>query len=266
MELPDLIARSRIDVRIRESDRIWIDNNLARIRLRADVGVIGTPLRPNFTGLVRVEEGYLLYLDRRFKVNEGTVYFTEPNRFNPDIKLDARTQITIYRRTSAEPYTIYIQAEGYLDQLRYGLFSEPALDRPDIVALLTLGATRSELTKSSESNGRSGLSQVLKDRAAMLTSQRLSGYVSRKAGAVFGFDEFTIQGNLFQFDDSWGPQLVASKRLSQRVDLTYSTTVGHLNDQSVRLGYRLTPRWSLMGETDRQGRSGLDLKYGIKFK
>jgi len=265
LELPELVARSRLDVRIRESDNLWVDNNLARIRLRAELGVIGTALRPNLTGLLQVEEGYLLYLDRRFRVNEGSVYFNDPARFNPDINLDASTEVTVYRRTAAEPYTVYIKAEGLLDQLQYGLYSEPPLDQPDIVALLTLGATRTELT-GGEGEAGSGITGVLKDRAAMLTSQRVSGYLSRRAGSLFGFDEFTIQGNLFQFNNAWGPQLVASKHLSRRVDLTYSTTVGHLNDQTVRLGYRLTPRFSLQGETDRQGRAGIDLKYGFTFK
>jgi len=265
LEFPELIARSRLDVRIRESDLLWVDNNLARIRLRAELGVIGTALRPNLTGLLQVEEGYLLYLDRRFRVNEGSVYFNDPARFNPDINLDASTEVTVYRRTAAEPYTVYIKAEGLLDQLQYGLYSEPPLDQPDIVALLTLGATRTELT-GGEGDSGGGITEALKDRAAMLTSQRVSGYLSRRAGSLFGFDEFTIQGNLFQFNNAWGPQLVASKHLSRRVDLTYSTTVGHLNDQTVRLGYRLTPRFSLQGETDRQGRAGIDLKYGFTFK
>lgn len=266
MEYPDLIARTRLDVRIRESNNLWVDNNLANIRLRAELGVIGTPVRPNFTGLVQIEEGHLLYLDRRFRVDEGTIYFNDPTRFNPDVNLNAVTEVTTYRRTAAENYKVYIKAEGLLDQLQYGLYSEPPLDKPDIVALLTLGATRTELAGGGEGNGESGLTEVLKERAAMLTSERVSGYLSRQAGSLFGFDKFTIQGNLFKFDDSWGPQLVASKSLSKRLDVTYSTNVGHLNDQSVRLGYRLTRRFILQGETDRQGNSGLDLKYGFTFK
>jgi hypothetical protein len=59
---------------------------------------------------------------------------------------------------------------------------------------------------------------------------------------------------------------VASRRLSERVELTYTTTVGRLNDQGVRLGYRLTPRLSLQGQTDRYGRALLDLKYGFRFR
>ena len=83
---------------------------------------------------------------------------------------------------------------------------------------------------------------------------------------MFGFDDFTIQGNLFKNENSPGPQVIASKHLTKKVKLTYSTTVGHLNDQKIRLGYRLTPKLSFQGETDQLGNSGIDFKYGLSFK
>ena len=104
------------------------------------------------------------------------------------------------------------------------------------------------------------------ERAAMLSSQRISGYVSQKMGTFLGLDEVSVEGNLFKFDKTWGPQLLASKKISERVSLTYKTTVGHMNDQSIKLNYRLTRKFSLEGQTDRQGRSGLDLIYGLRFK
>ncbi|HUV29840.1 MAG TPA: translocation/assembly module TamB domain-containing protein [Acidobacteriota bacterium] len=265
-ELPEIVARTRLDVRIRESDDLWVDNNLARMRMHAELGVIGTVARPNLSGMINVEEGYLLYLDRRFRFNQGRVFFSDPNRFNPDILLDAGAQVSTYQRMAATKYDVYIRAEGLLDQLQVSLYSEPPLDKPDIVALLTLGATRTQLAGKGENGSEGGVRNVLVDRVSMLTSQRASAYVSSKVGSMFGFDEFTVEGNLFRFDKSWGPHLVASRRLGERVELTYSTTVGHLNDQNVRLGYRLTPRLSLQGETDRAGRSGIDLKYGFKFR
>ncbi len=265
-ELPTILQQSKLDIRIRESDQLWVDNNLARIRMRAELGIIGTPVRPNLSGMINIEEGYLLYLDRRFKVSQGSAYFSDPVRFNPDILLRAATQVTSYQRLAAAKYVITIQAEGPLDQLKVDIVSEPPLDKSDIVALLTLGATRTQLVGKDKEGKKGGVKDVLLDRATMLSSQRVSGYVSSKVGTFFGFDEFTVEGNLFQFDKSWGPQLVASRRLSERVELTYTTTVGRLNDQGVRLGYRLTPRLSLQGQTDRYGRSLLDLKYGFRFR
>ena len=37
LELPDLIARTKLDIRIRESNQLWVDNNLAHIRLRSEL-------------------------------------------------------------------------------------------------------------------------------------------------------------------------------------------------------------------------------------
>ncbi len=265
-ELPTVVEQAKLDIRIRESDRLWVDNNLARIRVHAELGVIGTPVRPNLSGMINIEEGYLLYLDRRFKVSQGSAYFSDPTRFNPDILLRAGTQVTSYQRLAATKYVITIQAEGSLDQLKVDVVADPPLDKPDVVALLTLGATRTQLAGKDKEGKEGGVKDILLDRATTLSSQRVSGYVSGRVGTFFGFDEFTVEGNLFQFDDSWGPELVASRRLSERVELTYTTTVGRLNDQGVRLGYRLTPRLSLQGQTDRYGRALLDLKYGFRFR
>ena len=67
-------------------------------------------------------------------------------------------------------------------------------------------------------------------------------------------------------NQSAGPQLVASKRISSRVELTYSTTVGYINDQSVRLDYLLSKYFSLEGQTDQRGRSSMNVKYRLRFK
>jgi autotransporter translocation and assembly factor TamB len=263
-ELPDLIARTRINVRFRENDDLWIDNNLANMRMKAELGIIGTPAKPIPSGLVSVEEGYLIYLDRRFKVVEGKLFFSDPLKINPQITLHAKTEVTTYQRTVGEKYVVHIKVEGDLENPRPEIYSEPPLDKSDIIALLTLGTTRSQMAGGDENQG--GIRNALVDRASRLTSNRVSGYISDKVGSLFGFDEFTVEGNLFKFDNSWGPRLVASRRISRRVELTYSTTVGHLNDQGVRLGYKLSTRFSIQGETDQAGRSGIDLRYGVKFK
>ncbi|MFZ0389449.1 MAG: translocation/assembly module TamB domain-containing protein, partial [Calditrichia bacterium] len=73
--------------------------------------------------------------------------------------------------------------------------------------------------------------------------------------------------NLFNFGaEEGGPELVASKRVSDRLRVTYTTNVGQLNDNGIRLNYELTDHISLQGKTDQYGNSGLDLKYRIKFK
>ncbi len=266
-EYPLLLQKTRMNIRIRESDNLWIDNNLARVRLHSELAVIGSVPQPNFSGRVSVEEGYLLYLDRKFKILEGTVYFLDPVRFNPEVNFKSQTRVTSYQALSPTEYTITAAAEGrLLDDLRYDLTSEPPLDKADIVALLTLGATREQLT-GKDADGENGAARsILAQRAQMLTSRKVSGYMSGKIGSLLGLDQVTVEGNLFEFGSDRAPYLTATKQLSERVHLTYSTTVGHMNDQSVQVGYRLSRRFFLEGQTDRTGRASLDLKYGLRFR
>ncbi len=265
-ELPSILEQTKINVRIRESDKLWIDNNLAHIRLHSELGFIGSPIQPNITGRLSIDEGYILYLDRKFKVKRGIVFFNDPFRFNPEIDLLAEAQVKSYQALESQSYIIRIEISGDLDELTTEVYSEPPLDKTDIMALLTLGATRSQLSGKDTESGDVSTKGILLERAAMLSSQRISGYVSQRMGTFLGLDEVSVEGNLFKFDKSWGPQLLASKKLSEKMSLTYKTTVGHMNDQSIKLNYKLTRKFSLEGQTDRQGRSGLDLIYGLRFK
>ncbi|MGB2697119.1 MAG: translocation/assembly module TamB domain-containing protein, partial [Candidatus Zixiibacteriota bacterium] len=261
-ELPSFLQQTRMDIRLRESEKIWIDNNLARLRLHTELGVIGSLAQPNLTGRVAVEEGYVLYLDRKFRISQGVVDFVDPDRLNPIIDLRAEAVVKTYRATEVTAYAVTLAVQGPLDEVIVELTSDPPLDKSDILSLLTIGATREEIV-GKNSEGRSG---VLLERAQSVSSQKIAGYTSGKLGTLLGLEQLSIEGNLFRFDNSWGPQLLASKRISRRMEITYITTVGHFNEQSIRLDYELSKHFSLEGETDQQGRSGMNLKYKLRSR
>ncbi|MFH1008226.1 MAG: translocation/assembly module TamB domain-containing protein [Candidatus Latescibacterota bacterium] len=263
-EIPSLLQEIRLNLRIRESENIWIDNNLARVRLHTELAVTGSPYKPNLSGRVAIEEGYVLYLDRRFKIIRGVVDFVDANRLNPIVDFSATTTVKAYRAMGAAPYTITLAINGPLDETVVALTSVPPLEEPDIVALLTLGATRSQL--AGRDVGGSSTGGVLLERAAQLSSQRISGYATRSVGKWLGLEQMSIEGNLFRRNWSSGPQLLASRKLSDRMEVAYTTSVGHFNDYSIRLDYRLSRRLSLQGQTDQGGRQAIDLNYGVKLK
>jgi autotransporter translocation and assembly factor TamB len=265
-QLPVFLQQTRMNLRLRESENLWVDNNLARIRLHTEMGVIGSPVQPNFTGRVTVEEGYLLYLDRKFKVKRGVVDFVDPNRLNPIIDFKAETEIRSYRATQATAYLITLSISGPLEEVVVELASDPPEDKANILSLLTVGVTREQLVGKDAEGKDASTSGILWERARSLSNQRIAGYTSRKVGGFLGLDQFTIEGNLFDFDRSWGPQLLASKKISPRMEITYTTTVGHSNENSFRLDYLLSKHFSLEGQTDQQGRSGMNLKYRLRLK
>lgn len=151
-----------------------------------------------------------------------------------------------------------------MDEARVTISSDPALSQTDILSLLTLGATQQQLTGTGQQNTTTA--DVLRNRLESLSSQEITGYVSGKVGHMLGLEQLSIQGNLFNLNKNSGPELIASKRLSDRLKITYTTNVGQLNNNGIRLDYKLTNHFSLEGQTDQFGNTGVDLKYKIKFK
>lgn len=255
-----------LDLRIHNSPNLWVDNNLAKVRAHPELSIQGTLSHPVLSGRVSLPEGSVSYLDRKFEIKQGVFDFVDPYRFNPIIDLKAESTLKAYQTLSGTPYTVTLALTGPLDQMRTDLTSEPQLSRADIISLLTLGSTRSAQAGTSPNASDVSMAEVLQERAAQLSSRRISSYASQKIGTWFGMDDVSIEGNLFKFGKSWGPQLVTSKKITPKMDLTYTTTIGHANEQSIRLDYKLGKNISLEGQTDQKGQSGLDLKYKLKFK
>lgn len=265
-QLPTFLQQTRFNLRLRKSTDLWIDNNLARVRLYPEITLIGNPAQPNISGRVSIQEGYILYLDRKFTITRGTADFIDPHRINPIIDFSAAANIKAYQTASKTAYTVTLSLTGPLDELVTELSSQPTLEQMDIVALLTVGATRAELINRQGDISGGNLANVLQGRLTDYSSQRISGFASQKIGTLLNLEDMSVEGNLFDFGKSWGPQLLASKKISERATLTFTSTVGHINDQSIRLDYKLTDNVSLEGQTDQKGRSGIDLKYQLKFK
>jgi autotransporter translocation and assembly factor TamB len=161
---------------------------------------------------------------------------------------------------------VWLKIKGPLDEAIVELTSDPPLERSDIIALLTVGATQDQIMGRYENGKAMTLSSILRERASELSGQQISGYVTKKMGGLLGLDEMTIEGNLFRFGKTWGPQLLASKKLNNRMEISYTATAGDANEQNIRLDYKLSDHLSLEGETDQKGQSWLDLKYQLKFK
>jgi len=261
-----LMMQTKLNVRISDSKDIWIDNNLARIRLKADVGVIGTLAQPNLTGRIETTEGYIVYLDRKFEITRGIIDFTDPNVINPILDIQAETDIKNYEQPNAEPYHIIFAVTGPADKATITLQSIPALDEANIFSLLTFGTTREQIFSQTPDKYNTSLKDILLERAEQYSSQKISGFVAGKISNIFDLDDVSIEGNLFNFGDSWGPQLVASKQLSERMKVTYSTRVGYLNEQSIKLDYKLSDHFYLQGQADQEGNAGIDMIYRVNFK
>ena len=83
---------------------------------------------------------------------------------------------------------------------------------------------------------------------------------------MLGVDDISIDANSFKPGDIGGTRITLTKQLSQRVEMTYSTSVGYASKGRVRLNYRLDDNIFLQTERDAEGESGMDLKLKLQFR
>ena len=257
-EMPELFARTRLEINISGADSIWIDNNLARLRVSPDISISGFISQPNLSGRLAVKEGYIIYLDRKFKFEEGVAIFADPGRINPDINFRAASEVTTYQRTESIDYIITFKVTGTAEDPTVELSSQPPLPRPDILSILTLGATRAQLA------GETG--EVLRQRGEVLASNRISSYAGGKLGQALGLDRVTVTGNIFEPEGRSSPELIVTEEFAEGVTVTYRTRVGHLNEQRVELNWDLSKHWTVGGTTTRSGSSSISLTYSMRFR
>ncbi|MDZ7357563.1 MAG: translocation/assembly module TamB domain-containing protein, partial [candidate division KSB1 bacterium] len=255
----------QLDILFQGNENIWIDNNLAKLQLSANLNLTGTLAQPNIAGRVIIHKGYVLYLDRKFRLTSGSLYFSDPQRINPLIDVTAVSEVTDYQGSKETKYTVTLKLSGLLEKLDFSLTSDPVLDRANIVSLLTLGRTRETLIPQSSNGQRTSLQQVMLTRFQELGAHRLADFTEQKLSEALDLENITIEGNLLRWDRAWAPRITASKRLSDRFNITYSTVVGHATEQQIKLGYQFSKYFSIIGNTGQVGQSGLDLKFHYKF-
>ena len=260
-----LMAQTKMNIQITNSDDLWVDNNIARIKMKLALNVTGTIANPNLGGRIELIDGYIIYLDRKFELTRGMLDFIDPNQINPILDIQATAKIKNYSQPENPPYLITITVIGPTDKAKINLQSVPALDQANILSILTFGTTREHIFSQDPDNYQTSLKDILLERAKLYSSQKIAGYVAGRLTYLLGLDDVSIEGNIFNLDDG-GPQLTASKQISDRIKVTYSTKVGYLNEQSIKLDYKLTDHFYLQGQADQEGTAGIDAIYRIHFK
>ena len=181
--------------------------------------------------------------------------FVDPNRMNPVLDIQAETQVREYR--------IQLSVTGTADHAVVTFISEPSLVDSDILAMLALGKTGSEL-KGKEAGVGVG-------EATSFATGQFQDVIERNARTLTGLDRFQVDPYVGKSDMSV-PRVTVGKELVQnKLVFTYSSNVGASSpEQNFRLEYFLNRHFSLVGEgleTEDNGKNiGADIKYRFEFK
>jgi translocation and assembly module TamB len=251
--------RLRYDIEVDLQQNLWVDVNLADMRLGGKVVVRGTAAEPRIEGEVEVIEGAVYYLDRRFRVSGGRLGFDETRIMNPSVNLSATAGVTavVPRTTGVLPgtqtYTITLTVNGRLEDPQLVFTSQPPLTQPDVVSVLTLGTTLG------------AVGTELGERVQALAANQLLGFGARKLERTLGLEQIRITGDMAGVAVETGPHITVTKRLSRRLTLSLATAFRAINEQRVSAVYRLTRFFYLVGTTDQSGDSSIDLRFRLTW-
>jgi autotransporter translocation and assembly factor TamB len=245
------LSGMHLDVAITRRQPLVVDNNLAEFELAPDLRLGGTAARPVLTGRAEVLGGHLIYQKRRFAIRKGVVEFTDPYRTAPVLNIRGVMEV---RR-----WQIFLDVVGPPEALDFRLSSEPPELHEDLLSLVLVGKTTSELVASQAGTTRSA-EQILAELAAASLEDELR--------RVTGLDVLELEaagGGDSPMDTDLA--VTMGKELSRRVTVKYR--VLHSQGEIVQRGvaeYKLLERLLLNAFQDTRGVFGGGLTFRLEFR
>jgi autotransporter translocation and assembly factor TamB len=244
---PDL-SRMALDVAVRATDNVWIDNKTAKIEAAVALQVGGTLGAPVVRGEITGIQGEAIYLSRQFRLESGSLRFVPPEKV-PLLDLQAST-------TVGEVQILFLM-DGPVNHPAYHLTSLPGMPQEDLVTLLTIGETRAGLARRGERATTAG--------AAVFTTEPLVNALGDEVRSVTGLETLQVEP-IVGDSQQVSARVTLGTHLSDRLFVSYSQNLGATEDQQVAVQYYLLDYLSLWGQELRQGIYSLDLVFRYSFK
>ncbi|MFI5177439.1 MAG: translocation/assembly module TamB domain-containing protein, partial [Vicinamibacterales bacterium] len=243
------------NIQIHANRTLHIDNKkTATIVGSADLTYQGTLDRPSLTGHVDIDSGEVFINGNRYRVQPGTIQFSNPNKLDPYFDVSAETR----PRAGGQTFVVTVHATGTLDRLSMSFQSEPVLPQVDILTLLFGGTPdvgRAE-QRSLAANQQAYQTLMQSAAAQFLTSpisSRVGSVVERATGLT------TVQFTTMLPTESSFTQLSPStrvtvgQRLSPKLFMTYARDLNSSQFEVILVEYEASDRisWILSRNEDK---------------
>jgi hypothetical protein len=244
---PDL-SRMALDVKVVAADNVWIENRMAKIETSVALEIGGRLGAPVVRGEITAIQGEATYLSRQFRLESGSLRF-EPPATVPVLDLQASTSV-------GETQILFLM-DGPLNKPSYHLTSAPSMTQEDLVALLTIGETRSGLARKGERASAAG--------AAVFSTEPLVNALGDEVRSTMGLEVLQVEPVLRE-NSQVSARVTLGTHLSDRLFVSYSQNLGATEDQQFLVQYSLLDYLSVWGQELSQGVYSLDLVFRYTFR
>lgn len=249
----------RLDLHIHAPDGLFVDNNIAKAELSADLRISGTATSPLVDGTVEILSGEATINSRVFAISGGSAVFQPGERINPILNLNAESRISGIEAD----YTVRVVVNGTLDDPRVQFSSdEPGLSQNDVLSLVALGRTTREQPRDTSM----GVGNVL----SLLPSE-YGGEMSQQLRTFLRIDRFEVDPAYVRATGAVQPRVTIGKDITDRIRALASSSFGADARNTAQLEYRITGRISLLStwESASQSQSdavGGDIRFRYEFR
>jgi hypothetical protein len=144
-----LLADADLDITV-DVRSFYVRNNVGSIDLSGDLQITGTPARPRFEGIVRVEQGSFKFqgIRAKFMRTSGTVTFSRFKKFPDDTPyLDLRSE-SDYVDINGQNHLVMLSLRGPIANLNWDLSTAAGLNKAQAFGLILLGRTPDDARKT----------------------------------------------------------------------------------------------------------------------
>jgi translocation and assembly module TamB len=231
----------QLDVGLTSTGGLNLVSSDFSIRANANLRIRGTAADPVVTGRANVNGGDIIFMGKRYVLQQGTIDFANPAQTQAILNVSATTTI--------DQYNINMRFEGPLDRLRTNYSSDPALPPADIINLLAFGKTR----EAQAANPTPGTLA-----AESTVASQVSGQVTSRIQKLVGISQLSVDPLLGCNQENRGACISIQQRVTSKIFVTFVTDVTALQRETIQLEYQKSPRLSFSGTRDQNGGFGVD--------
>ncbi|MGB6606901.1 MAG: translocation/assembly module TamB domain-containing protein, partial [Atribacterota bacterium] len=228
-----------IDLEVKILDDFIVKSKDLDLKLVGGLKVQGALSVPKLNGGLQIKQGYISFLDKKFRVSDGKVIFTDST--GEDMILDIRA------KTEIDDIDVFVDISGILVQPMITFSSSPTLSESEIISLLMFSKNYTGLTEGE-------IGTILREEMVNLIAQGLSirfiNQIEDEIANSLGLDEFKIETIFKQEQDSdlaffpgFSLETLAfkvGKYLSENFYLTYSAPLFEMEIGDLEIEYKLS--------------------------
>lgn len=237
----------RLNITVTTVTDMRVDNNYGRFDGAAQLRIVGTVAEPGLSGRINLREGGTISAaGRTFTITRGTISFTNLNRIEPDLDIQAVTRL-------ASQGDVTLTLSGTPDRFEFDLSSEE-------------GGTQEEIATALFGGGVTGANAVtlLSSDLLGVTGQHLGLDALRIDRGDVVRDEFREDPSaLSQDDQNPVTRLTLSKRLREDVEFTVSQNLAQSGKTTFVVSYYPIPNLELRAISRDDASVGVGVRHQI---